>query len=248
MGVGQHACLQVLGLGPKRALLGCSHQGATLPCITDQEIELPLVYDQPPCQPFSVSRAALGKFADNRAGLISAIGLPDFSLSLKRDDRFSNFERLQQARVCEKRQERRQGPTGICEMPSKPGRNDRVAGSLKFPFLDLGKFSANVSGDSAIDCHAGHMVGWIPEPLKIGFRFTHPLQGCRIAGIHINADEVPHIVVHRVPQPAVSVLHTSLPNVRKEAGWGWLPGVLFLGHDACGVVFSEGKFGKFGVA
>ena len=62
MGVSQHACPQVgvLGLGliiiiedmPQGALLGCSHQGATLPCVTDQEIELPLVYDQPPCQPF----------------------------------------------------------------------------------------------------------------------------------------------------------------------------------------------------
>ena len=51
MSVGQHACPQVgvLGLGPiiiiedmpQGALLGCSHQGATLPCITDQEIELP---------------------------------------------------------------------------------------------------------------------------------------------------------------------------------------------------------------
>ena len=42
MGIGQHACPQVgvLGLGPiiirkdmsQGALLGCSHQGATLPC------------------------------------------------------------------------------------------------------------------------------------------------------------------------------------------------------------------------
>ena len=84
MGVGQHACPQVgvLGLGPiiiiedmpQGALLGCSHQDATLPCVTDQEIELPLVYDQPPCQPLSVTQAALGKFADNRAGLASIIG------------------------------------------------------------------------------------------------------------------------------------------------------------------------------
>ena len=61
MGVGQHACPQVgvLGLGPiikredmsQRALLWCSHQDATLPCVMDQEIELPLVYDNPPCQP-----------------------------------------------------------------------------------------------------------------------------------------------------------------------------------------------------
>ena len=69
MGVGQHACPQVgvLGLGPiiiredmsqGHALLGCSHQGATLPCVMDQEIELPwsmtsllvsLFFRQPRC-------------------------------------------------------------------------------------------------------------------------------------------------------------------------------------------------------
>ena len=84
MGVGQHACPKAgaLGLGPiiirenmsQGALLGCSHQDATLPCVTDREIELPLLYDQPSCQPSFVSHAALGKFADNRAGLGSTIG------------------------------------------------------------------------------------------------------------------------------------------------------------------------------
>ena len=62
MDVCQHAYPQVgvLGLGPiiiredmsQGALLGSSHQGATLPCVMDQEIELSLVYDQPPCQLF----------------------------------------------------------------------------------------------------------------------------------------------------------------------------------------------------
>ena len=66
MGVGQHACPQmvVLGLGPiiiredmsQVALLGYSYQGVTLPCVTNQEIELPLVYDQPPCQLFRQPR------------------------------------------------------------------------------------------------------------------------------------------------------------------------------------------------
>ena len=128
------------------------------------------------------------------------------------------------------------------------GRDDRVKGSLKLPFLDLSKACANVSWESAIDGYAGHTVGWMPEPLEIGFRFSHTLEGCRIAGLHIDADDVPHIVDHRVQQPAVSVLHTGLLNVREEDGWGWLPGVLFLGHDACGVVVSEGSFGKLGVA
>ena len=59
-----------------------------------------------------------------------------------------------------------------------------------------------MSGESPIDCHAGHMVAWMPEPLEIGFCFTHTLEGCRIAGLHIDAVDVPRIVVHRVPQPA----------------------------------------------
>ena len=51
MGVGQLACPQVgvLGLGPiivsedmpQEALLRCSHQGATLPCVPDQENRAP---------------------------------------------------------------------------------------------------------------------------------------------------------------------------------------------------------------
>ena len=92
------------------------------------------------------------------------------------------------------------------------------------------------------------MVGRMPEPLKIGFRFTHTLEECRITGLHINADDVACIVVYRVLQPAVFVLHTSLLNVLEEAGWGWLPGDFFLGYDACGVVFPEGSFGEIGVA
>ena len=81
------------------------------------------------------------------------------------------------------------------------------------------------------------------EPLEIGFCFTHTQEGCRIAGLHIDAVKVPRIVVRRVPQATVSVFHTSLLNVREEADWGWLPGVLFLRHDACSVVFPEGSFG-----
>ena len=84
MGVGQRARPQmgVLGLGPiiiredvpQGGTFGVLPSGCTLPCVMDQKIELSLVYDQPPCQPFSVSRAALGKFADNRPGLITTIG------------------------------------------------------------------------------------------------------------------------------------------------------------------------------
>ena len=34
----------------------------------------------------------------------------------------------------------------------------------------------------------------------------------------------------------------------EETCWGWLPAVLFSSHDACGVVLSEGSFGKLGDA
>ena len=51
-----------------------------------------------------------------------------------------------------------------------------MTGSLKLPFLDLSEACTYVPGESAIDCYAGHMVGRMPEPLKIGFRFTHTLE------------------------------------------------------------------------
>ena len=167
---------------------------------------------QPLCQSVSVSHAALGKFADNRAGFVSSIGYHDFSLSPERDNRFPDFESLQQARLHKEHQERRRGPTGICKTPSKPGRDDRMTVSLKLIFLDLSEACTYVPGENAIDGYTGHMVGRIPEPLKIGFRFTHTLEGCRIAGLHIDAHDVPRIVVYRVPQPAVTVLNTSLEN------------------------------------
>ena len=88
-----------------------------------------------------------------------------------------------------------------------------MTGSLKLPFLDLSEACTYVPGESTIDGYTGHMVGRMPEPLKIGFGFTHTLEGCRIAGLHIDIHDVPHIVVHRVPQPAASVLHTSLLNI-----------------------------------
>ena len=61
-------------------------------------------------------------------------------------------------------------------MPSKPGRDDRMTGNLKLAFLDLSEACTYVPGESAIDGYAGHMMGRMPEPLKIGFRFTHTLK------------------------------------------------------------------------
>ena len=101
---------------------------------------------------------------------------------------------------------------------------------------------------SAIDGYAGHAVGWVSEPLEIGFRFTHALERCRIAGLHVDADNFPRVIAHRVPESAMAMLHTSLLNVWEEAGWGWLPAVLFLCHNAGRVVFAEGSLSKFRVA
>ena len=87
-----------------------------------------------PSQLYSVKLVAPGEFADEREGLVFTIGHPYLSLILRRDDSFSDFERLQQARLCEERQERRRGPTGICEVPTIPGGDKRVTGCFKLPF------------------------------------------------------------------------------------------------------------------
>ena len=61
-----------------------------------QEVKFPLVCYQPASQPVSVSLVA-----DDRAGMVFTIKHPDLSLLFERDDRFSDSERLQQARLCE---------------------------------------------------------------------------------------------------------------------------------------------------
>ena len=63
---------------------------------------------------FFVRYAALVKVADNRAGLVSTIGYSDLSLPPERDNRFPDFESLQQARLRKEHKERRRGRTGIC--------------------------------------------------------------------------------------------------------------------------------------
>ena len=133
-------------------------------------------------------------------------------------------------------------------MPSKPGRDDRMAGSLKLPFLNLGETCAYVFGERAINCHAGHAVSRMPEPLEIGFGFTHTLEGCRIAGLHVDRSDFPRVITHRVPEAAVAVLHAGLLDGWEQVGWGWLPAVPFLCHNASRVVFAEGSLSKFRVA
>ena len=214
MGVGQHACPQVgeLGLGSivvskdmtKLALHWCSDQSACEAGVLDKVVELPAVGYQPPCEPFSICLAALGEFADDRAGLVPAFGQPNLSLLLKGDDCLPDFERTQQARLCQEGKELCWGPNAFGEMPSKPGRDDRMAGSLKLPFLNLGETCAYVFGERAINCHAGHAVSQMPEPLELGFGFTHTLEGCRIAGLHVDCSDFPRVITHQVPEAAMA--------------------------------------------
>ena len=81
-------------------------------------------------------------------------------------------------------------------MPPKAGRDDRMAGSLKLPFSNLAEACAYVFGESAIDCYTGHAVSQMSELLEIGFGFTHALEGCRIAGLHVDADNFPRVIIH----------------------------------------------------
>ncbi|MEW8688931.1 MAG: hypothetical protein AB2556_24190 [Candidatus Thiodiazotropha sp.] len=60
------------------------------------------------------------------------------------------------------------------------------------------------------------------EPLEIGFHFTHALERYRVAGPHVDKDDIFCVVPHRIPEPAVVVFHPSLLNV-----WEGLAGVGF---------------------
>ena len=123
-----------------------------------------------------------------------------------------------------------------------------MAGSLQLPFYNFGEARAYVFGKRTVDGHAGHAVSRMPEPLEKGFGFAHALEGCRIAGLHVDRSDFPRIVDHRVPEAAVAVLHAGLLDVWEEVGRGWLPAVPYLCQDASRVVFAEGSVGELGVA
>ena len=159
---------------------------------------------------FSICLAALDEFADDGAGLVPAFGQPNLSLLLEKDNRLPDFERPQQARLCQEGKELCRGSTTFGEMPSKPGRDDRKAGSLKLPFLNLGEACSYVFWERAINCQAGHAVSRMPEPLEIGFGFTHTLEGCRIAGLHVDRSDFARVITHRVPRR---------PSRCLEGGW-----------------------------
>ena len=91
-------------------------------------------------------------------------------------------------------------------MLAVPSGDDGVA-AIKLPFLDLSKASANIFGKRAVDAHTGHAVGWVSETFEMGLGFAFSLEGSGIAGLHVDADYVPRVVVHRVPETAVAMFH-----------------------------------------
>ena len=130
----------------------------------------------------------------------------------------------------------------------RSGIDDRMTGCIKLPFFNLGEACAYVCGESAIDGYTNHAVGWVSEPFEIGFGFTHVLEGCRLAGFHVDANNFTRVRIHQVPEAAVTVLHTGLLDIWEEVDWGWLPAVPFLCHNAGRVVFAEGSLSNFRVA
>ena len=141
-------------------------------------------------------------------------------LLLEGDDRLPDFERPQQASLCQEGKELCRAPTTFGEMPSKPGRDDRMEGSLKLPFLNLGEASAYVFGERAINCHAGHAVSRMPEPFEIGFGFTLTLEGCRIAGLHVDRSDFPRVITHRSRGRRARARAPRRPS--RCLGGGWL--------------------------
>ena len=257
VGVGQHRGpemgelrLRAIVVGEdvtKLALGWHSDQRAREAGVPDKVVELSAVGHQPPCEPFSICLAALGEFADDRAAPVPVFWQPNLGLLLEGDDRLADFERQEQARLYQEGKELCRGPATFGEMPSKPGRDDRMAGSLKLPFYNFGEACAYVFGKRTVDSHAGHAVSRMPKPLEIGLGFAHALEGCRIAGLHVDRSDFPRIVDHRVTEAAVAVLHAGL-DVWEELGRGWLPAVPFLCQDASRVVFTEGSVSELGVA
>ena len=125
-------------------------------------------------------------------------------------------------------------------MPSKPCGDDWVA-VCEFPLLYLGETCTVVFGESAIDGYMGHALGWMSE---IGFGFTHALEGCWVAGLHVNAENFPSVVAHPVLQSDMAMLHASLLDVWEEAGLGWLPANALFCHNFRHIVLLKGFLSK----
>ena len=88
-------------------------QGATLAGVSHEEVELVSVGHQPSCQSFAIGFGALSEFADDGAALVTVLWEPHIGLLLEGDDRLPDFERPQQARLCEEGKKLCPGPTAF---------------------------------------------------------------------------------------------------------------------------------------
>ena len=223
-----------------------SNRCATLAGVSDKEVKLSFVDHQPSGHSFSLNLASLSELADDAAPLIAVFREPNLGLFLKGNDGFTDFEGFQEARLCQEGKKLCRSPAVLREMFSKPRGYNSVA-VCELPFLDLGKTSANVFRKGTVDGHASHSVGGVSETIEIRLGVAQALEGGRVASLHVDAYDVSGVVVHRVPEPTMAVFYESLLVVWKEAGRGWLPTVLFFGHDAGCVVLSESFLGYHGI-
>ena len=128
-------------------------------------------------------------------------------------------------------------------MRAEPRCHNRVKAGGKLPAADLGEAGADVVDSYAIkwavDGDAGHAVSWVAGALKPWRGLSLALKARRVAGLHVDANHFVDVVVGGVPETAVAVFYTrSLHHVEEVDGRG-LPGVLFAGDDARGVVLTE---------
>ena len=224
----------------------CSNQCATFAGVSDKEVELSFVVHQPSGHSFSVNLASLSELADDAAPLIAVFREPNLGLFLKGNDGFKDFEGFQETRLCQEGKKLCRIPAVLREMFSKPRRDNSVA-VCELPLLDLGKASANVFRKGTFDGHAGHAVGGVSETIEVWLGVAQAVEGGRIAGLHVDAYDVSGVEVHRVPESTMAVFYACLLDVWKKAGRGWLPTVLFFGHDAGCVVLSESFLGNRGI-
>ena len=133
-------------------------------------------------------------------------------------------------------------------MLPEPDGDDGVNPLPELPLLDFGEPCADVFWKWVINRNPGHVVGGVPKPLEILPGLAFPPKAGRVAGFHVDADDLSRVVVHRVSEAAMAVFYTGLLDglldVLKDAGRGWLPAVVLFGFDACRVIHAEGPVGE----
>lgn len=81
-------------------------------------------------------------------------------------------------------------------------------------------------------------------PNRLKWAWLRPGLGRKLdSRIHVDADDISGIVIHRITKTAVAVFYAGLLDVVEQVGCGRFPAVLFLGHDAGCVVVSESFLG-----